>query len=207
MDLADTNESEVEVEEIMSAQDGTREKTREKTREEEEWKKMYATVCDHKKIYSSLNNQCEIFTCLHYLYEDMKLSTLEWRHLLPLARDLLIPMAQAGGLDLYVKGYQADLDGAVGVVGNNNSDSSSSSRSAAGGDVSFQGMNGGAMTKMMGSTPPCLLRWMMGEEDVNERFQIWYQRCPIFGLTRRIGKEKEKRKMFFSPYFFFERPF
>ena len=205
MDLADTNESEVEVEEIMSAQDGTREKIREKTREEEEWKKMYATVCDHKKIYSSLHNQCEIFTCLHYLYEDMKVSTLEWRHLLPLARDLLIPMAQAGGLDLYVKGYQADLDGAVGVGGNNNSDSSSSSRSAADGDVSFQGMNGGAMTRMMGSTPPCLLRWMMGEEDVNERFQIWYQRCPIFGLTRRIGKRKRKRKMFFSP--FFERPF
>ena len=130
----------------------------------------------------------EIFTCLHYLYEEMKLSTLEWRHCLPLARDLLIPMATAGGLDAYVKGYQADLDGAVGIVHSEGSRRSSSSAAA---DVSFQGMNGAAMTTVMGSAPPCLLRWMMGEEDVNETFQVWCQRCPRFGLTRRIGTEKE----------------
>jgi hypothetical protein len=46
MDLADSREMEMKVEE---------------TREKEEWKKMYAAVCAHHHLYSSLNSQCEIF--------------------------------------------------------------------------------------------------------------------------------------------------
>ena len=54
MDLADdSREMEVEVEVEV-----------EETREKEEWNKMYAAVCAHRHLYSSLNSQCEIFLAI-----------------------------------------------------------------------------------------------------------------------------------------------